>query len=979
MLAASFRFSLMQLLLLTALCGLLVGLLVTSDQAQREARPTAVAFSPDGRWLLAKIDGNSGLNAVLKLWEVHGNQARPRRCSFRPVAYSGKVLFCGPNLITGVADRRLNALGFWDLPEDRPVVPPRPLAYTYGLEILTASEAGTLVLSAPNGTSVAIDVHDWSETPLAMKNLLFNSFSADGRFLIGPNPRPGKMSFARYDLKTDTQLELCEGYLGHPFISRDGKVIVNSAGINSELPLQLTIAGNRVTQRRLNIPSDENVLALSPDGRLIATRVDDEILVRNLETFAIEQRLPRLVRTGFDLSRLYPFLDFYDRFQEPSVSFSPDGQRLAIADARGLAWYDLNTGQSLGVLWRPRRFEPSLIYILGFIIWPFFWARALSREDSGAGEPALDGFTRLAHLGMQRGGPWIVALTTMFLWNVGWYGAAAALGSLTTFVIFIGLVFGLTIGVVGILEWIVPGRSRFLRTQQITGRNVKLRKYWHGRIWNEGREPTVEELNAACREVEERFAQVTGVPAKLGRGVSVVVAETDEEFTPHSPTQPPQHYLIFRNLFENTVLLDRQSLRETLFLMSRALRSAFGHLLLLKTFGRSRLTTWQTVVCLSALAVPAARRRAILSSCARSLRLVSLDMRPYFLAYLRGDNEQFAELVDKAAATDPGIAHIDLFSLVNLFCMDYFCGPETPAERRQKFQRLLAESRGPQNAEVNFRNVFGFDFEQLADALNTFYLSIDATWFGASTAEGQRLVTESALPILADPQATAAQKERVVRGLGYCGVLRGLEVLIPLLDRPDVVPQDCVLAALQQMTGQPLPADANVWQAWSDALPSEVRLGLASAWYDERGWRLDPEGAETTTLTARNFVAADSRPEPASACAPVAPPALQVQIAAPEPAPPAPVSPWLWYLLGFAGLWGIGHGVLALFLMGPMWALPLAGICSGVYALFIVATRDAGRSRLATQWLISNLLFCDIVTFLIAGLTYHFTPRPRPA
>jgi WD40 repeat protein len=387
------RFSLTQLFLMVALCGLAAALVATSRQRASYANIRCVAYSPDGRFVLAQYSSGR-----LRAWEMKRPDlpARDFACELR---ISGELVgTCEFNgrpqaVVLLVAGNTTSEIVVWDLKGNRET---RSVSIPYltGGQAVSAEGplAATLSLTA-NG----IDL--WSlKTGKKIATLAPPTSSAS--FVWVRVSRGGKRVVAGYRASNTASIAAHEAAVWDLF--RDGAPNASAEAIvltpNSPKTTVLgEAAGSSVSLsgdgRRLGLctfwpgalvwdldtgkmeatisrPFVDRV-ALSPDGSLLAARrYGPTVEVWDVPHAALLAELTAPPRRG---------AGFFGYGSEDDVAFAPDGKRLCVAGLDTLVCWSVGDYRLLGTVPRHRWAIEVPLLSAGIIGWSVAWGLIVRR------------------------------------------------------------------------------------------------------------------------------------------------------------------------------------------------------------------------------------------------------------------------------------------------------------------------------------------------------------------------------------------------------------------------------------------------------------------------------------------------------------------------------------------------------------------------------------------------------------------------
>ena len=704
----------------------------------------------------------------------------------------------------------------------------------------------------------------------------------------------------------------------------------------------------------------------------------------------------RLTRIAFHGSDLDADLGFFPNFSftmpGQNLALSPDGKTLASFSGGQITLRDLPSGkvrQKITGGWRSLQIA---IFTLGFVGWAAAWGIVARRERlrRGLAEPAVYA-AQLQPPPSRPANPPPASISQLWR-SLLWFGlfVVLATGLLTLEgswsipeVIGYGLlmIVGIVAAVVVVatvyywLAWLIMG-PHYLRL-------VRLRQIAH----DPGRLHTSGNLTAAFfgpSNIESHYAgRAATVLKQAGELFGRTIDFSKSTFIACLDRQGDLDAYMLRHVPIAAVVPNVWTTRLALVCEESALRklidpgdafSAALALLLAIQHKRGHLPGWASTFLVHELTrndrSPAGLRAAIRRLRVLAVRRPDWDPRRVFT---RTANERATIWLagDQPEAGRELQAEIDFLATLS----EILLGPDAPEERRGRARAWLQGLRPKDDPLATFTRDVGLTLEELLAQWRAWRdcqtgLPYDPLPDSKAAAAGAMHA-----PILWNRSLPAAERGLAARQLGGSGYVALASLLLDELDDPRCDIRLDLIEALENIAGQPLGDNPAAWSAWYERLPAEVR-----AWPSVTYTR----AAADAPLQA---VVLDGEPQlevpPSAPPGPVAPtPAVPAPSIPRSSAPPVGVPPTelklCWGLMFLGGCAALVIPISLMFLWGPLYFPTIYfALVIGVLAVAKGAARETLGLKTVAKMQAASIIACDPINMLLGSMEFNLLNRPH--
>jgi WD40 repeat protein len=868
------NFSVLQLLLLTALCGLCAGVVAVSRQAAGSAYLENLLFSPDGKWLAACNQGE------VRVW----NLERKRLHASSSVRAGGAlhVDFRGAGFIdrdTFVASRygydteSWQDLVLWDVRQDKlkKTLPTSTLAYRY-----CVSASGKVVVVNPNEPSSSFvpstmqvrDLANGEADSLVKSDGYVDGllFSSDGKILAARVGRDRSDATLAYRLSVWDISSSSERSLGEPkspwllALSEDGKRVAALAGDDAVLKVWDSGTGRELASISPGNPWPQS-LEFSANGQQLIMRVaSDAIEVWDIASAALAK--------GFSESALA-------RQQNASfIRVSPDGRWIATGSENMISLWDAKTFAHVADLYRDRRGWAGLAYMLGFVTWAAAWGwlarrqRARDKDRSDPAEAVARPLPKIVRAGLQPRQTWLrlllialgfgIALAWVFADGVqrqlGWSYPASLLALVPVctvgfLLLVIGLALGLNVVPATIRRWRgVPFTAAITRAERAAGVSARRMQLGPVTACFFGQSHLEATLAEDFETARRRFESLFGAPVELRRPLTVLVFERTDWYDAHLDGHLPMAGVYWMGIDRQITICEEMCLQ-----WMTEPRWIWRQLVARYLFEQHK-------------GFPPSTGLAGILSCSLLLdldehlpqrvhrRLQSMLRRGDPVGTLEALNWNDRQLVSAALDQQNRESFLTMaaYQTQSLSLAAYLLGGAA-GERVERFQSLVRQWRRGDSLPERLQYHVGMDAGAFPQAWQQWILQHPTQPSGRPTPRIERYFQTRMLPLIVDSNAPLSDRALAIRHLGLDGYELGIDALIGLLQdrqaarlRPDVV------WALESISGRLLGDEVAAWQQW---------------WSERREQIANEQSGESAADEADVFVAAlaDDASQPVTA------------------------------------------------------------------------------------------------------------------
>ncbi|HZL87830.1 MAG TPA: WD40 repeat domain-containing protein [Pirellulaceae bacterium] len=959
------RFTILQLLLVTALCGLLAGWATQAWRAGSQFRLTAAEISPDGKRLATAYDGGT-----IDVWDISGS--RPKKVASRQMtgAYFQSLRFTdGGSLFIYQLGGRGSELVAWDIAQDRAKTvvrtPQQFLAWDVSLD-------GTTAVSTTfntTGTAAAVDLWDLStgqpknRIKIAGSSYLHQvAIDAQATTVAAMDASNSKLYLldagTGQPLRDFSTISLLQGWA----LSRDG----NHVAINEAQPTVGTSSRGEILVYQLNAnvsepqkirPGEYSWRAdLSRDGSRLVVWSPLGIEVWDVKTC---QRLWQK-EEGISFT---PWTTNFSLLMD-NWRLSANGSRLVgLAGREGIAVYDASSGTRLHLIGEFNRPLHAAMYSVAFIGWAVAWGLVARRQrlrEIAAGvewQPPIQRSPWSTTV-------WVLVIMLVMTLVYATLGSQALAGGFSIWRFFsgagtiLGLIFLAVVAVVAIqfvYAWLLP--VSFARRQARLLTREKGRYVDFGTVhgWFLGQSTIDSEFPRHVEEVRRQMSDVLEREIVLRYPLLVIGVEHQEQFDKLHARHMPHGAISVQRWWADEVRICQETFRRYAGSPSHGLRNAIA-LALVRRYWRFAAPQWLG----TALTGFISREDRYEADMRQSLRLLRGTAGPERLRELWDQLFSFSalawtRLVLAKEDADELKQLSELNALANSLAAFFLLSPS--GERREKFIAFVRNLGPKDDPETAFSRQFGLRPIELFDQWQTWLHEQPATPIDPPRPECASYPRRFLLPEIVNPHVPLPIRRRSVVALAATGDLSAADTLVAIVADEASPLRGDALWTLQVLTGHAGSENADQWRQWLSAAGGQAAIPAPAA---SAVWTQDLSFAEP--------VMAELAEEPAPTTATESASWLVQRLATP---------PWqlvvarlLW---GVGGVWGIVVAASFSFYLSIPMLLPFVGVV--IVIGLVTLSRAAGRlwwglHRLPS-YQIGSLFACDVVNGvcgLISGI-----------
>lgn len=387
-------------------------------------------------------------------------------------------------------------------------------------------------------------------------------------------------------------------------------------------------------------------------------------------------------------------------------------------------------------------------------------------------------------------------------------------------------------------------------------------------------------------------------------------------------------------------------------------------LLLLIQHKRGMPRGWVSTLCIQRMArrerTSAGLRAAIRRQRVLAIRRPEWDPR---LIFARSDKERAALWLagERPDAWREVHAEIDYLAIRG----EMLLGADAPAERREKVLQWLRKLRPKDDPLQTLARDVGLTLDDL--------IAEQRAWLAAQTGLPYDPLPETKAaiagavhaPIIWDRSRTAAERALAVRQIGGGGCVAFVPLLLDELDMPQCDIRFDVIEALENLSGLALGDDPAAWQAWFDALPAETR-----DWPHVTYARATPEAPLQAVVLDDPLPPAPTSPQPTA-------PSIPRTNRSADAHPPTELK-LCWGMMFLGGCAALTIPIALMFLMGPVFFPTIYfGLFVGVRAIAGGAARETLGLKTIAKLQSGNIIACDPINLLLGAMEFNLLSRPR--
>lgn len=371
-----FRFNIGQMLLLTALVGLVMALCTTIYQRMSGTfAPEAVSFSPDGQAVAARFTDGT-VNVFSSTGKRRGSL--DSRKSWINMNDRGALQLIDADTVLVTNDRAQFEL--WQLDTQRPIATFGRAGLSPFDNVTSVSRDGSTAASVRFGATPGIDL--WDVQTQQRRSLPGGGGSPNGLVLSDDGSRiatvNGQQNITVSDSATGETIftdESGKTPLEYRAFSADMShwAAIKTDYSSPDLKLQAYVVSDD-SQFKTEVDGYPTAMALSPDGRHLALLDATELNVWDTTTVAGPPQ-----KIELSAGTRNPFAEFLNT-TATDVEFSPDGTKLLVASAGEVALLDVKTMQRDKVYWRIGHNLGIFFFLPAFIGWAVLWGLARRRQ-----------------------------------------------------------------------------------------------------------------------------------------------------------------------------------------------------------------------------------------------------------------------------------------------------------------------------------------------------------------------------------------------------------------------------------------------------------------------------------------------------------------------------------------------------------------------------------------------------------------------
>jgi hypothetical protein len=1011
-----FRFTILQLFLVTALVALVAGLVSAAWRATTYQSIEHVCFSPSGKYLAA-----SYTSGAVQVWRL--DQGRPRvvakafgrRPGLFNIDYGSSLRFVSDERLLkteaifdppGVRVRQL------ELPSRR-VTDLTTLDSFPSMPMMQITDGQRLFALDYNSDSIVCCRLDTGKLERSWRIPIPESslwLSANGRTLATSDP--DKKTFV-FDPDSDNPPLVLDG--GSPLaISANGRFIASHGRKWSEDGYVHDLDAPDNPARLPFQGYSQSALVFTPDNSRLVVADGTKVEYYDLTT----KEMIRRVEWDESVPRTYG-----------QCVLSPAADRLARYSDNRIVVYDLPGAGTWHVLGGDWHLLEIIIFTLGFAGWSVAWGIVAKRERL----KRMASAPRTAPIGVGSSLPgpatviipWkrkFIMACLMFFLSVIVLAAlqimearslATAFGQTFSW---LGTIFVMATGFVMVFAFISyfksgPHHLTLLRLKQLTGSPGRLARHGKLTFWFPayavggtagssssalvGRgSPDPAQAQECLGEVLNRAEEVFGRDIEPQKRRIIVCLERQSELDAYFSRHIPLCSLIPRFVLDRVTLICRETALTQLITPRQALKAGLAFSIVVEQTG-GFIAGWVATM-LNQQVIRDSLRPAEIRSAVRYLK-ASMAREPHWdpkAVLLRTPRERMRIWLGLEERHEWRDVHAETNLLLTLG--EILLGPEAPRDRGEKVLAWLRTIKPKDDAIATFERQVGVSIDALINEWREWLARQTGLPFDPLPADHRSLLYDIALPTIADKRLPIKVRQRMVRQLGSFYVAAA-PTLIELLTDPLIELRREAIEGLELLSGETFGDNRPRWQEWWQSVSAAANLVadsspmsqiVAAAIVDE-----GPEFGASSQFGAPEFGA--GLPTPPTATTEGLPPegrpagqptwhgretVPQLLFGAALPTPPTASQPprelkTCWGLMIAAGLVALVVPIALFFVTGPLvFPMFYYSLFLGAAALARGAARDTlGLPRIAKMQ-IFNLMLCDPINGL-AGAIMHFLLR----